>query len=252
MFKYLAVALLIVSAGAHASEVYMYSAKDKKILPYINGGEGEVRYCTDSKIKKQQRQEAFDTISEACGGNLYTITADVHAVFAPRAGGKEMIAGCKAPGQVISFKCNGTKPSGRWEFAPANSDGVCSATYTQKQGSITLRSPDNTLEGGAIIFSGPNIPSPSRQTDVKISLSENKEKAITFGAINGVFDSTPNNYGSVMIPISEYESMLNSMQDNHSFTISRNKTVWISIDWNQGKRIKEKLTDCYVQNILHK
>lgn len=244
--------LLLFSASVYGADVYVFSPKDKKILPYISGGDAEVRYCTDSKIKKQKRDEAFERISEYCGGSLYTITADIHAVFAPRSGAKEMLGECKGPGHVLVFNCSGTKPSGAWNFYPADGQESCIASYTHKNGTISIVSPDNELQNSSIIFSGPNIPNTSSARNVKISFSQNHNNMTSLDAINGIFAQTPSGQGSVKIAIDKFESMLDGMQDTQTFKILNGSKTWIEIDWNQGKRIKEKLTDCYVKSILHK
>lgn len=249
--KYICTTLLIV-ATTHANDVYVYTPKDKKILPYTNGGDAEVRYCTDGKMKKQNRDEAYDTISNYCGGGTYTITSDVHGVFGPRSGANEMLEGCKGPGHILAFKCTGSRPSGQWDFFPADGQGSCMASYTQKNGTVSIISPDNDLQNGGLIFSGSNIPKPSKETNVKVSLTQNKAKTVTVNAINGVFIHTPSGEGSVKIPVENFEGMLSGMQDTQTFKIVQNNKTWISIDWTKGKRIKEKLTDCYVKSILYK
>ena len=243
---------MLAALHSHAVDVYMYSEKEKKILPYPNGGQGEVRYCNTASQRKIKRREAFDAISEACNGNLYTVTADIHDVFAPREGGKKMLGECKGPGQVIAFRCSRQKPSGYWRFSEADPNGVCRAVYLHENGKITLFSPDYDLAGARMVFSGPDIPKSAKERSIKISLQENNQSTFSVDALNGSETYEGKVYGTLSIPFSRFDSVLDRMDDNKRFTVTyRNKTL-ITIDWNYGRSAKEKLLECYVNNLLYR
>jgi hypothetical protein len=136
--------------------------------------------------------------------------------------------------------------NGGWDFFQGKNDAMpgeyCLAFFWKKNGFVRLSGPGGDYRGAMMTFWGQDIPRPSRQEHIKVTLKQTKEAPQTVEAIN--FITPGDSYGAIAFVVPSIEALLAGMEDTQSFELEIEGKSVAKVDWHSGLMAKNKLQAC--------
>ena len=135
---------------------------------------------------------------------------------------------------------------GGWDFFQAHKNAspgeYCTAFFWKKNGFVSLSGPGGDYRGAMMTFWGQDIPRPTSQIKVEVTLKQANDPLQTVHAFN--FAKPGDDYAAIAFAVPSIEALLAGMEETLNFELIMNGRTIAQVDWHSGLMARKKLEEC--------
>ncbi len=136
--------------------------------------------------------------------------------------------------------------NGQWMFSGSNEkgkykDSTCSAIFIRRGVGVIVLDAMPGEKTSSFIFFSQDIPNPSTEKSVMVTLSQSEAAPQQVRAMNIGFDA---DYGALIFTVPSIDLAIKGMVEKESFDVAMNGKSVAAVEWTGGAAAKKRLESC--------